>query len=326
VRGEDRDFGGAQMRHRQKSGDRLRDDGDRRNLRHVIDHFNLPGAQELYDALEPTEKNRKLPDCGCEPLHVAKSLPSRVNFDDLHYLMQVNQARALTAGVEWFRSRQPRCMGTLYWQLNDCWPGVTSWSCIDGDGRKKPLWYATRKFFADRVMTFQPESDGSLSLYVVNDSEEPIKGTVFIARSNFASVVLEGQKARIVAPPRAVARVPIESRLATPADPKGEFLTVAGLWPTWFFTPDKDLRYPAPAFDADWDGRVLRIRAKSFLRDVCVFIDRLDPHATISDQIVTMQPSLEYEFEIQSKLPLTLEQLTTPPVFQCVNRFGANAL
>jgi beta-mannosidase len=67
------------------------------------------------------------------------------NVDDWLYVTQLNQARALTLGVEWFRSLQPRCMGSIYWQINDCWP-VTSWASVDGYGRPKPLWYATRRF------------------------------------------------------------------------------------------------------------------------------------------------------------------------------------
>lgn len=58
-------------------------------------------------------------------------------FDTWHYLTQLNQARAVAAGVEHWRSHWPRCAGTVLWQLNDCWP-VTSWAAIDGDGRLKP--------------------------------------------------------------------------------------------------------------------------------------------------------------------------------------------
>jgi beta-mannosidase len=322
-----RDFGGVEMRHRQKSGDRVRDDGDRRNLRHLTAHFNLPGAQELYDALEPPEKGRKLPDCGCEPLHPAKSLSSKVNFDDLHYLLQVNQARALTLGVEWFRSRQPRCMGTLYWQLNDCWPGATSWSCIDGDGRRKPLWYATRQFFRDLHMTFQPEPDESLVLFILNDSDQTFEGLIGISRQEFSSnEYLAFQKQEVNVPPRSVLSIAVNREVATPGDPTREVLSATGGYAMWFFKPDRELRYSPPSFDAEWDGEVLKVTAKTLLRDVCIFADRLDRDAQMTQQLVTIFPGGMQRFGIRSKVPMTLEQLTAPPVFQCVNRFGANAL
>jgi beta-mannosidase len=311
------------MRHRQKSGDRVRDDGDRKNLRHLIEHFNLPGAQELYDALESPDKNRKLPYCGCEPLHPAKSLPSTVNFDDLHYLMQVNQARALTAAVEWWRSRQPRCMGTLYWQLNDCWPAVSSWSCVDGDGRKKPLWYATQYFFHDVIYTVQPEADGSLHFFIVNDSDHPMDGKHFVWRLRFDGTELARQLIELEVAPRSVGRVKLNPDLSTPDDPTRELIQPHFGSP-WFFKPDKELNYPSPAFEVDWEPPWFTIRTRAtILRDVCIFVDRLDPAATINAQLMTLVGDDEIKIKIESKLPLTKEQLTSPPVFRCVNPFGA---
>ncbi|MDR1145026.1 MAG: hypothetical protein LBK71_02700, partial [Verrucomicrobiales bacterium] len=62
------------------------------------------------------------------------------------YLSQLNQAHCLKVGIEHFRRLQPRCMGTLYWQLNDCWPAV-SWSSIEFGGGWKALHFAAKKFF-----------------------------------------------------------------------------------------------------------------------------------------------------------------------------------
>ena len=74
-------------------------------------------------------------------------------------------------------------MGTVLWQLNDCWP-VTSWAAIDGDGRRKPLWYALRRSYRDRLVTIQPR-DGGLAAVVVNDSAEPWRGELSLARVCF---------------------------------------------------------------------------------------------------------------------------------------------
>ena len=51
----------------------------------------------------------------------------------LIYLSQLNQARCMQVGVEHWRRNMPRCMGALYWQLNDCRPA--SWSSIEFTGR-----------------------------------------------------------------------------------------------------------------------------------------------------------------------------------------------
>jgi hypothetical protein len=319
---EQQDFGGPAMRHRQKSGDQVRDDGDQRNLRALVRQFNVEGAQELLDALAAPNPQGTVPYCGCQPLHVAKHLPSRVNFDDLHYVLQLTQARALTLAVEWFRSRHPRNMGVLYWQLNDCRPGGTTWSCIDGDGRPKPVWYATRRFYAGYVPTIQPEPDGTLSLYLI------VVSNIYARRFRFEDEELASQRVDCQIAPRSVHRVPLHPSLSNPEDPSREFIYFGDEIGTyWFFSPDRELLYPEPRFTCDLeregDTHYLRLGAQSLMRDVCLFVDRIDPEATISDQLVTLFPDEIFTFAIQSKKDLTLEQLTTRPVLQLVRPRGA---
>ncbi len=86
---------------------------------------------------------------------LAPHLPEPHNIADWHYVTQLNQARAIVFGTEWFRSQSPTCMGTIVWQLNDCWP-VTSWAAVDGFGRRKPLWHALRRANAPRLLTLVP--------------------------------------------------------------------------------------------------------------------------------------------------------------------------
>ena len=67
--------------------------------------------------------------------------------ESLIYLAQLNQAHCMQVGTSHYRRLMPRCMGALYWQLNDCWP-VASWSSIEFPGRWKALQHAARRFFA----------------------------------------------------------------------------------------------------------------------------------------------------------------------------------
>ena len=68
-------------------------------------------------------------------------------FRELVYLSQVQQAMAIRTAVEYWRSAMPRCMGTLFWQLNDVWPAI-SWSSLDYDGSWKILQYEAKRFYA----------------------------------------------------------------------------------------------------------------------------------------------------------------------------------
>ncbi len=82
-------------------------------------------------------------------------------FSNIIYASQLLQADAIKYGVEHFRRNRGRCMGTVIWQLNDCWP-VASWSSIDYTGRLKALHYYARRFFAPLMVSC--EEEGELSV------------------------------------------------------------------------------------------------------------------------------------------------------------------
>lgn len=87
--------------------------------------------------------------------------------DEYIYATQVLQAYALQTAIESQRSRMPYCMGSLLWQLNDCWP-VTSWSIVDYELNKKIGYDQVKKSFMPVIITLL-ESAKSYDLYIVND-------------------------------------------------------------------------------------------------------------------------------------------------------------
>ena len=74
------------------------------------------------------------------------------DFKRFLYVGQVLQADAVKMGMEAFRRDRPYCMGSIVWQLNDCWP-VASWSSRDYYGRWKALHYVTRKAYDDILVS-----------------------------------------------------------------------------------------------------------------------------------------------------------------------------
>lgn len=89
------------------------------------------------------------------------------NFKHFLYLSQVLQAEGMRIGIEAHRRAMPYCMGTLYWQLNDCWPAV-SWSGIDYFGNWKALHYFSRKAYKDLLLSPVQKGD-RLEIYGVSD-------------------------------------------------------------------------------------------------------------------------------------------------------------
>jgi beta-mannosidase len=98
------------------------------------------------------------------------------DFPALVYLSQVLEAEALRVGVEHWRTLWPRTAGTLYWQLDDCWP-VASWSSIDYFGRWKAAHYAARRFYAPLLLSVEAHAGGP-SLAIHNDTPTPVSGRV----------------------------------------------------------------------------------------------------------------------------------------------------
>ncbi|MDZ7938832.1 MAG: glycoside hydrolase family 2 protein [Rhodoferax sp.] len=94
------------------------------------------------------------------------------NFDQLIYVSQIQQGLAMQTAIDSWRSLKPRCMGTLYWQLNDTWP-VASWSSIEYGGRWKVLQYLARNFYAPVSVVAVPQ-DGQGRFAVLAVSDEPV--------------------------------------------------------------------------------------------------------------------------------------------------------
>jgi len=102
------------------------------------------------------------------------------DFQNMLYLSQVQQALAIKTAVEHWRRLQPRCMGTLYWQLNDNWP-VASWSSVEYGGKWKHLHYHAKRFYAPAIVLTIPVEDGGKTnheIWVVNDNGYDIKAEV----------------------------------------------------------------------------------------------------------------------------------------------------
>ncbi|GAA2374339.1 beta-mannosidase [Catellatospora methionotrophica] len=250
---------------------------------------------------------------------LGEHLPQPGNFDDWHYYTQLNQARAISHGVTRFRALMPYCMGTIVWQLNDCWP-VTSWAAVDGDARRKPLWYALRRAYADRLLTFH---DGGIAL--VNDTDEPWTGDLALTRLDVTGQPLAKDAVTFDVPARDTVRLTLADTLTTPADPARELLLAetGELRAVKMFAEDPAMAYPAADFDATVTpangGLDVHITAVTLLRELALFPDRLDPAATVDEQLVTLLPGETVTFHVTTAQALDPEQLLAYPVLRTVN-------
>ena len=102
-----------------------------------------------------------------------------------HYIYhtQLLQTHGIGMGIEAQRSSRPHCMGSLYWQLNDCWP-VTSWSSLDCLGNRKALHYHLDRLYDDVLLSFENRED-EIILKVVSDRLNSFEGDLSVRIRNF---------------------------------------------------------------------------------------------------------------------------------------------
>ncbi len=109
--------------------------------------------------------------------YMDKYLPAPKDFPSFLYMSQVLQAEAMKTAIEAHRRRKPYCMGTLYWQMNDCWP-VASWSSMDYYGRWKAVQYYAKRSFEDILISIDQSVSGKVDIHLVSDLIAPKSLTV----------------------------------------------------------------------------------------------------------------------------------------------------
>ncbi len=208
-------------------------------------------------------------------------------FSSLVYLSMVLQAEGIRYGVEHWRRQRDRVAGTLYWQLNDCWP-VASWSSVDYFGRWKALHYVARRFYAPLLLSIE-DAPPRFGVYVTSDRRDSWEGLVRWSLETLDGATLAGGEEPLRAAP--LATTPVNSfDLAghVTGDNRRELVFVAELWSpdgplarqTAFFVPTKHLALVDPQLTAtcSGDGGQLRVElcGRSLARLVELELDGAD--------------------------------------------------
>ncbi len=117
----------------------------------------------------PSSKNHQKHPTGYETItQYAKqyfTIPNSI--DSFRYVSQVTQAIGMKTAIEAHRIHKPYCMGSLYWQLNDCWP-VTSWSTTDYALQPKAAYYRIKQAFSPVAILAKMDST-NIQLHALSD-------------------------------------------------------------------------------------------------------------------------------------------------------------
>jgi beta-mannosidase len=177
------------------------------------------------------------------------------DFPSFLYVGQVLQGIVIKYAAEAHRRAMGHNWGTLYWQLDDCWP-VASWSSIDYYGNWKAEQYFARKFFAP-VLVSPVLEKGVVSVFGVSDRRAATPAKLTARVIDFAGNTLSrvDQNVMLAANASRAYMTFKEGDLLKGADPSKVVLvtelaaTDSGVPPSrnlLFFKKTKDLQLPRP--------------------------------------------------------------------------------
>jgi beta-mannosidase len=153
----------------------------------------FPPMESIYKFTSPTDRelvstvmkaHQKHP-VGYETIdeYLLRDYKKPKDFESYDYVSQVLQAEGIKIAIEAHRRAKPYCMGTLYWQLNDCWP-VVSWSSRDYYGNQKALHYYVKNEYATLLVS-PIIQNGKLQIFVISDSLKDCNADLHLYLTDF---------------------------------------------------------------------------------------------------------------------------------------------
>lgn len=242
--------------------------------------------------------------------YLLDSYPQPKDFNSFLYMSQVLQGDAIKTAIEAHRRNKPYCMGTLFWQHNDCWP-VASWSSRDYYGNWKAQHYFSKKAYRDILLSVRNDG-GNIKVHLVSDRNKKVKGLL-----NIDSYTLDGEhigkfSQQVALPPDDVAVVDVPARLLmADADKKNIFLsstftTGADTYENVFFpVSQKDVEFSNPQISFDVEGDdgqyVVTLSSKNFVRALALSIPGGQKYF-FEDNYFDMIPYKKYKVKLKSDM------------------------
>jgi beta-mannosidase len=232
------------------------------------------------------------------------------DFAGFVYLSQAAQAEGIELAALHHRASRPYTMGSLYWQLNDVWPGA-SWSSVDWFGRWKALQFHARRFYAPVAVAALRDPAGKTAVTLLNDRARPVRGELRLRVMALDGTLLRDERKPVELAPLSAAKAAdyLDAALLGSADPRSTvavFDLLADGEPASrgvvYFRAAKDMAWPEPAVHAelrrDGDGYALELRAAALARGVWVDFGALE--AELSDNALTLLPGESISLRVAS--------------------------
>lgn len=279
-------------------------------VRRTIDHA-IPRSDQRIDSPIVEAHQKFLAGKGNDRLlhYIRMEFGEPKDFDDFAYLSQVMQAEGIGLAARHHRASRPHTMGSLYWQLNDVWPGA-SWSGIDWFGRWKAMQFHARRFFAPVALTAL-RKEGRTAVSLVSDRTTARRGEWRVRVMTADGRVMRDQRTAVELSPLSAVQVAsyADRDLLGDADPAKAVavfdLVVEGEPPAReivYFTTAREFGWKLPDLKTelrhDGSNTVLDLSSDTLAR--ATWIDFGDLDAEISDNALTLLPGESITLRIDS--------------------------
>ncbi len=154
---------------------------------HTVNRYSIPEDHDIFSEVMQSHQRSSIGNGTIEE-YMLRHYKQPKDFESFLYVSHLLQANGIRMGVEAHRQNRDRCMGSLYWQINDCWP-VASWSGIDYYGRWKAMHYRLKEGFAPVATFIHPDAE-ELIVGVANDRLTQSEATLRIRIIRFDGNVL----------------------------------------------------------------------------------------------------------------------------------------
>jgi beta-mannosidase len=253
------------------------------------------------------------------------------DFPSLLYVSQILQAEGVKAGAEHMRRSWPRIEGSLFWQLNDCWP-VASWSSIDYFGRWKALQYYARRFYSP-ILVSPVFKDGVVEVYAISDKLQPTAASLHVSLMTMDGRVLKDETRQVTLPALSSARYlewPMQTLLRGQPDLSNVFVTtelsIEGSEVSnnlLYLVPTKQVHLLPAHIESRLvktpGGYRLTLTSNVLARDVYISFGALD--AKVSDNYFDLLPGRPFQVTLGNEYQLA-ELQTNMRVMSLVDAFA----
>ena len=215
--------------------------------------------------------------------------------EDYVYMSQLLQSYGIAKGVEAQRRSKPYNMGTLYWQLNDCWPAV-SWSSIDFMGNWKALHYKVKRSF-ENVLVSNSIAENNIETFLINDGLQSEEGFLELEIRTFHNETVWSAETQIVVAPLSAERKYRYDLREIKFKKEDAYLITRfnGRVKVDFFVAPKQLKLKSGAIQKQIKktshGFEIAMQSETFQKDVFLYTDK---KGHFSDNFFNMLPHKTY--------------------------------